>query len=108
MLAAGRPKSVRPMGCGAAPAGRGGTAACNCVVPPNVREGDVPGRTGGMAPGRMPGISDGRMPPAGAPAGAVGRAAGAVVVEEVEEVEEGEETAGIDVAVARVAVGAVS
>jgi hypothetical protein len=59
------------------------------MVAPSVRDGDVPGRAGGIAPGRMPGISEGRIPPAGAGAGA-GR------------------TTGIDVAVERGAVGAVS
>src|SRR5450432_1873829 len=93
ILAAGRPKSVRPMG--AAPtAGRGGTDGVSGVIAPSVREGEVPGRAGGIAPGRTPGISDGRMPPAGMLAGAAGRGAGA--------------TAGIDEAVERAGAGAVS
>src|SRR4051794_27618956 len=50
MLAAGRPNSVRPMG---AEAGRGGTEDVGSgAALPSVREGEVPGRAGGIAPGR--------------------------------------------------------
>ena len=61
---------------GAALAGRGGTDGPMGVVPPSVRDGEVPGREGGIAPGRTPGINDGRRPPAGMLDGAAGRAAG--------------------------------
>jgi len=74
MLAAGNPNNVRPTGPAA---GRGGTdEGVIGAALPSVRDGDAPGRVGGIAPARTPGISDGRMPPVGTLGTAGARRAG--------------------------------